>query len=382
MEKEIETLQELLQKDPSNFQARRELSVLLANNGFNEEALSNFLYLIKYFPEDAELHYNIGILYEKQKDFINAKKSYERAIEISPQEDFYYNLGEVLVSLEEWQKALEAFKTVLKTDPNDGNCFFNMGLCYYHLEQKNQAIDNFQKAINLNSKDIFAYFYLGNLYQEQGLTNFAEENYRKVLEISPDYSWAYYNLASIAFSNHNIELAKEYLHKTIELNYMDIDAYKLLTKIYLIDDNSEDIIVLLETRLEKEENGDLRYILAQVYKRIGDTQNYYKNLKYALENYLTLTYPKNIVNQELEYVKSLVSVDEELETEEYEEYSSDEDYDSDESEDFEDDEEEFVEEGYYDEEESSEGYAEEDSDIEYEDESFEDYEEEVEDEEV
>ena len=49
---EIETLQEILKNDPSNFQARRELSVILADNGFNEEALSNLKYLEKYFPEE------------------------------------------------------------------------------------------------------------------------------------------------------------------------------------------------------------------------------------------------------------------------------------------------------------------------------------------
>ena len=95
MGKDIEKLQAILQTDPSNFQARRELSILLADNGFNEEALSNLLFLTKYFPEDAELYYNLGILYEKLKDFENAKNAYTKAISISPQEDFYYNLGEV-----------------------------------------------------------------------------------------------------------------------------------------------------------------------------------------------------------------------------------------------------------------------------------------------
>ncbi len=66
---EIENLQETLQDDPSNFQARRELSILLADNGFNEEALSNLKYLEKYFPEDAELQYNIGILLRKNQKF-------------------------------------------------------------------------------------------------------------------------------------------------------------------------------------------------------------------------------------------------------------------------------------------------------------------------
>ena len=70
---EIENLQALLQKDPSNFQARRELSILLANDGFNEEALSNLEYLAKFFPDDAELFYNIGILYEKTQKLVKAQ---------------------------------------------------------------------------------------------------------------------------------------------------------------------------------------------------------------------------------------------------------------------------------------------------------------------
>ena len=161
MENDIETLQKILQDDPSNFQARRELSLILVNNGFNEEAESNLEYLCKYFPEDAELFYNLGIVYEKLKKFDKAKEVYQKAIEISPEEDFYYNLGEVLVDLQEWDEAEKCFKKVLQTDANDGNCYFNLGLCYYNKEQKNQALDCFQKAVNINPKDVYAYFYLG-----------------------------------------------------------------------------------------------------------------------------------------------------------------------------------------------------------------------------
>ena len=212
---EIERLQNILQQDTSNFQARRELSVLLAKNGFNEEAMSNLKYLVKYFPEDAELQYNIGILYEKLKDFENAKVAYETAIKISPQNDFYYNLGEVLVELKEWDSAIENFRKVLQTDSNDGNCYFNIGFCLLNKGEKNFAIDNFQKAISLNPRDLYAYFYLGNIYQDDGLTNFAEENYKKVIEISPDYSWAYYNLGVIDYEEGNIENAIANLEKTI-----------------------------------------------------------------------------------------------------------------------------------------------------------------------
>ena len=316
---EIKKLQDVLQQDPSNFQIRRELSILLANEGFNEEALSNLQFLLKYFPEDAELNYNIGILHEKMKDFEKAKIAYEKAIAISPQEDFYYNLGEVLISLELWDEAIEAFKTVLKTDSKDGNCYFNLGLCYYRKDEVKRATDNFQKAVELNPRDIFAHFYLGNIYQNDGLTNFAQKCYKKVLELSPDYSWAYFNLASIAFQNNNLEEAKEYLLKTIECNKYDFEAYKLLTKICLKTNEVEEIITILETRLENDGNGDLFYILAQVYKQVGDKNNYLKNLKKALENNLTLTYSHKWVNKELNKIK----LDEDLDVDEFEEYDSD-----------------------------------------------------------
>ena len=130
MDEEIETLQNMLKNDPSNFQARRKLTILLVNNGFNEEAEGNLRYLIKYFPKDAELYFNLGIVYEKLKDFEKAEKAYEKAIKLNPEEDFYYNYGEVLVELKKWETAIDVFKKVLETDSNDGNCYFNLGVCY------------------------------------------------------------------------------------------------------------------------------------------------------------------------------------------------------------------------------------------------------------
>lgn len=320
MGNEIEKLQTILQEDPSNFQARRELSILLADNGFNEEALSNLQYLVKYFSEDEEIQYNLGILYEKVKDFENAKESYKKAIDISPQADFYYNLGEVLVELKEWDEAIDAFKFVLQSDPRDGNCYFNLGVCYYNKDELNLATDNFQQAVNMNPQDIFAHFYLGNIYQSNGLTNFAIESYNKVLSISPDYSWAYFNLASIAFKNENFEEARRYLLKTIEYNYMDIEAYKLLVKICVKENEIEEIISILKTRLEKEENGDLFYILAQVYRHLGEDEDYAENLEKALANHLTLTYKEGLVKRELEMINSKLRRNEKSLTKEIEEY--------------------------------------------------------------
>ena len=80
----IEELQHVLKNDQSNFQARRQLAVLLLDSGYSEESLAHFLYLSQIFEQDSGIFYNLGIVYEKLKNFEKAKESYLKAIKLAP----------------------------------------------------------------------------------------------------------------------------------------------------------------------------------------------------------------------------------------------------------------------------------------------------------
>ena len=101
--------------------------------------------------------------------------------------------------------------------------------------------------------------------------------------------------------------------KTIQYNSSDIEAYKLLTKICLKAGETEEILEILHTRLQADENGDLYYCLARVYKYIGDSEKYCDNLELALNNPYTLTFPKKIVKQEFEYIEEKLDRKEKIE---------------------------------------------------------------------
>ena len=90
-------------------------------------------------------------------------------------------------------------------------------------------------------------------------------------------------------------------------------------KICIRDNEIEEIITILQTRLQKEENGDLFYSLSQVYKHIGNFAEYVSALQKALENHLTLTYQKEIVKKELDYMQRKYGIAESSNGE-YEEY--------------------------------------------------------------
>lgn len=111
----IDELQNILKEDQTNFQARRQLAVLLLDFGYAEEAKQHLLYLSKIFPDDSGIFYNLGITYEKLKNLDKAEMAYNKAIELAPDEiDAYYNLGLVFIDKNSLKKQLIALKRFCK----------------------------------------------------------------------------------------------------------------------------------------------------------------------------------------------------------------------------------------------------------------------------
>lgn len=301
----IEELQGLIKSDPSNFEARRQLAVILMDCGFNEEALQHLLYLSKMFNYDDGIYYNLGIVYEKMKKYTKAKEAYEKTIELEPESiDAIYNLGLVYTELKEYNKAIECFSKVIDEDNQDSNSYFNLGLVYFKLKDFPQAIEYFQQTIDLNDEDIYAHFYIGNIYKEFGDLESAKAEFNKVISLSPDYSWAYFNLAVIDYEEGNKESAKANLRKTLQLNPGDVEAYKILAKILAKDHEFIEANEVMQNAINQcEISGDLLYITAATYKLTGDFSNCKKYLQEAIKNYQTLSVPVNIVKEELMQIK-------------------------------------------------------------------------------
>ena len=298
-EQSVEQLEKLLKEDATNFQARRELVVLLMDLGDNAGALKHLNYLISVFPDDARLYYNAGIAWEKIRETEKAKDSYLKALELSPDEpDFLYNFGNLLAQIGEYKKAIELFKAVLRKDPKDSDAYFNLGYVYVHLNNSEAAIKCFENAITLNSDDVLAIFYMANEYKKQGHIEKAISLYNDVLEKMPEYSWAYYNLAVVYNELQDYERTIFYLQKTIDTNPLDVEAVKLLIKIYARFKQPQNAISVAKALLEKQTNGDVYYLLAQIYENAGDITNAKKAITKAIENFKTLSvHPKVLKNK-------------------------------------------------------------------------------------
>lgn len=297
----IEELEEIVKKDPNNFQARRELSIALLDKGFNKDALKQINFLLGIFPDDARLYYNQAIALEKLNKENLAENAYLKAIEIdNSQTDFLYNLAYLYLQQKKYEKSLELFWQVIERDSQDANVFFNIGFLLGKLKKHEEAIEYLKKAYELNNNDTLALFYTA--YEYSCLENFdeAKKYYYYVIENCPDYSWAYFNLATIDYKQGNINSAFELLQKTLEYNPKDIGAYKFCAKILIDANQLEQAQQIIEVGLGQCENdANLYYYLGQINKLQNNIKGYVQNLKNAIKNHITLDFPVSKIKTEL-----------------------------------------------------------------------------------
>lgn len=296
-EEKIEQLKAVVKEDPTDFESVKELAFMLCNSGENETAYELYLYLLKYFPEDADIYYNMGIINEKNKDLDAAVKNYEKAASIEPEEiDYRFNEACVYINLKNYDKALSLLEKIVEDAPQDSDALFQLGMVYSRKNMSEKAVPLLEKAWVLNPEDSIAGFYLAYEYKRLGRIDDALAAYDKVTEISPDYSWAYFNKAVIYWEKNLEYEAIENLHMTLETNPHDIEAYKLFIKILLKTDNIDGAEAVVAKALSQNpDNGDLLYAAAMTYKKKSDYAKYSDFIKKAYKNRETLSLPEKVI---------------------------------------------------------------------------------------
>lgn len=81
-------------------------------------------------PESPIIHFNVGDALYQKKNYEEALKSYQSAVQKSNdpklQAQGYYNLGNTLFRMDKWQESVAAYQQALKLNPNDEDAKFNL----------------------------------------------------------------------------------------------------------------------------------------------------------------------------------------------------------------------------------------------------------------
>lgn len=163
-----------------------------------EKAKSSYQTAIEIDAQYYDALHHLANIYAKELD-PKAKTFYDAALNIEPMSfEVLRNKGLYLLSIEDYEGALNSFQSILSFDAICEECYYNMGNVYIAAFRDDmpqyskdtttaQAIVYFEKAVEINKQYEDAFYNLGLLHEFKGDKKLAVENYKKVLDINPDH---------------------------------------------------------------------------------------------------------------------------------------------------------------------------------------------------
>jgi cytochrome c-type biogenesis protein CcmH/NrfG len=117
---QIQTLKEIVKKDPKNLPAWVELGNLYFDTDQPKEAIDAYSHYLAIKPDSADVRTDMGIMYRKLGQFDKALDEFRKAARSDPKHiNSRYNIGLVLLhDKQDIQGAVKAWEEYLKVDPN------------------------------------------------------------------------------------------------------------------------------------------------------------------------------------------------------------------------------------------------------------------------
>ncbi len=155
-------------------------------------AIEDFDRALELSPDDERIYGSRGIAYSFNESYEHALRDFNKALELDPQSSWTYaSRGKTYHLLKEYQQALEDFDRALELNPNYSWTYANRGKTYYILKKYQQAIKDYDRAIALGPDYTWAYAKRGETYRLLNEYQRAIADYDQAITLDPNYAWTY-----------------------------------------------------------------------------------------------------------------------------------------------------------------------------------------------
>ena len=167
-------------------------------DGRLEEAAASYQQAIEHRPTFMEAHYNLGLLFEKQRRLPQAVDCFAKVTELDPgNANAHSNLGAALEKLGRLEEAAGCFRRALALRPDFPEARGNLGVTLEKQGRLAEAIACFQQALALKPDDTRLRYNLGVALRRQGRLAEAVDCYRTVIALQPASPEAHSNLGVV-----------------------------------------------------------------------------------------------------------------------------------------------------------------------------------------
>lgn len=275
-----------------------------------EKARIELKNVLQIDPKDADAYFQLGKIYEQQKDYRKAFGNYLKVEELNPDHLVNQaNLGRIYLTLaNDTDKAQSKIDLILSKDPNNTEGLLLKAAMMLKKKDKTEAINIAKEVVSREPGHVNGVAFLATLYATDGNSsdainlldnalklnqdneqlnkllalflvnnkdyNRAEVIFKKFLERNPDSISSYNNLAAFYNATDNKTKAEETLRASIENKPNDVDRQLILIKYILKSKSEGEAIDELKGFINKNSGlGKLRMALAELLLISGNKQS-------------------------------------------------------------------------------------------------------------
>jgi tetratricopeptide (TPR) repeat protein len=174
----------------------------------------------------AEALCNLGECHEKLQEWTEAKRYYQRALELDPETDeAWFGLGMVLAGQERWFEALHYMRKALSLYDESGEYWLGLARCEYLVGNIVSALDAYEHATAADPASAEAWVGWASVLFEQGHHEEAADLVKTALETAPDDAELNYRAAAYLLAAGRYREAYTYLENALLL---DFDKHPML----------------------------------------------------------------------------------------------------------------------------------------------------------
>jgi tetratricopeptide (TPR) repeat protein len=212
----IQSLAKSLQLDVRNAEAHKILGRNLMIIGRFDAAQVEFEQGLRYKPDSAELHYNLGKLFSIQDNWEPARKAFDAALAIDPSYiEAIDALGFALEALGDDTGAVERYEKAAALNESRQGTFasphVNLSAYYNRTGDAPRALEHARKAITLDPKSDRAWFQRAKADEREGRFADAVGALNHAITLNTRASSYYYVLASLYRRLGDLEESKKAL---------------------------------------------------------------------------------------------------------------------------------------------------------------------------
>ncbi|XP_012943423.1 protein O-mannosyl-transferase TMTC2 [Aplysia californica] len=243
---------------------------------------------LKYRPNMADVHYNLGILLANQKRIDEAVTSYQNAIKFRPKLSVaHLNLGILVAQQGNFELAKSIYKRCADLDTSglkdprlhDGtkiSCLFNHGRILMDEGKSQEALEVYNTAL-ARRPDHYApqslYNMIGEVYFKMGQMEEAEKWYRDALKAKPDHIPAHLTMSKLMQAKNDGQEALAWLDKAKAVNPTDLTVDHHQAQLYTAMNRLKYAGEIYDRLLvEKADDFEIVYNAANLFRQLDKKQ--------------------------------------------------------------------------------------------------------------